>query len=315
MPQTKRKFLANDVAIFRRFNRMYTRLLGTLNERLLGSGFSVAEARVLYELAHREAPKAAEIATDLGMDAGYLSRILAKFHRDRLLRRRAAAGDGRLQELALTKPGKKAFEKLNARSEEQAHNVLGNLAPTSRAKLIAGLREVEGVLGTVDELPRSVVLRPHRVGDMGWVVHREGVGYAEQYGWDESFEALVAKIVSEFVMNLDPKREHCWIAEIDGQSVGHIFLVKHPDRPNTAKLRLLFVEPSARGRGVGDALVRECLRFARTAGYETVVLWTQSILGAAHKLYERAGFRLVKEDAHHSFGHDLMGQEWELKLR
>jgi len=146
-------------------------------------------------------------------------------------------------------------------------------------------------------------------------VHREGVGYAEQYGWNESFEALVAKIVSEFVMNLDPKREHCWIAEIDGQSVGHIFLVKHPDRPNTAKLRLLFVEPSARGRGVGDALVRECLRFARTAGYETVVLWTQSILGAAHKLYERAGFRLVKEDAHHSFGHDLMGQEWELKLR
>jgi len=315
MAQAKGKSLANNVEAFRRFNRMYTRLLGTLNEGLLDSGFSLSEARVLYELAHRETPNAAEIAADLGMDAGYLSRILGMFQRDGLLRRKVAASDGRLRDLALTTRGKKAFEKLNARSNEQAHNLLGGLAPTARAKLVDNLREIEDVLSPADESPRSVILRPHRVGDMGWVAHREGLGYAEQYGWDESFEALAAKIVSEFVMNFDPKRERCWIAEINGQNVGHIFLVRHPDRPNTAKLRLLFVEPSARGRGVGDALVGECLRFARTVGYEAVVLWTQSILGAAHKLYERAGFRLVKEEAHHSFGHDLVGQDWELKLR
>jgi GNAT superfamily N-acetyltransferase len=158
------------------------------------------------------------------------------------------------------------------------------------------------------------VLRPHRVGDMGWIVHREGLGYAEQYGWDETFEALAAKIVSEFVAHFDPRRERCWIAETDGHHVGHVFLVKHPDQAQTAKLRLLFVEPCARGTGLGHALVNECVRFARAAGYRKIVLWTQSILTAAHRIYERAGFRLVKEEPHHSFGHDLVGQEWELEL-
>ena len=166
----------------------------------------------------------------------------------------------------------------------------------------------------VDRRRIPYILRPHRVGDMGWIVYREGLGYAEQYGWDETFEALAANIVSEFVANFEPSRERCWIAEVDGQNVGHIFLVKHPSQPHTAKLRLLFVEPSARGMGLGDALVNECVRFARTAGYRKIVLWTQSILTAAHRIYERAGFHLVKEEPHHSFGHDLVGQEWELEL-
>jgi GNAT superfamily N-acetyltransferase len=171
------------------------------------------------------------------------------------------------------------------------------------------------VTGKSDRSGLSYTLRPHRVGDMGWIVYREGLGYAEQYGWDETFEALVASIVSEFIMNFDPDRERCWIAEVDGKSVGHVFLVKHPTESDTAKLRLLFVEQSARGMGLGDALVRECVGFARSAGYRRVVLWTQSILTGAHRIYERAGFRLVKEERHRSFGKDLVGQTWELELR
>lgn len=166
----------------------------------------------------------------------------------------------------------------------------------------------------VDRGPPPFILRPHRIGDMGWIVHREAIGYAEQFGWDQTFEALAATIVAEFVTNFDPRRERCWIAEIDGQHVGHIFLVKHPSQPQTAKLRLLFVEPCARGMGLGDALVSECIRFARGAGYRKVVLWTQSMLTAAHRIYQKAGFRLIKEEPHRSFGHDLIGQEWELDL-
>jgi GNAT superfamily N-acetyltransferase len=173
---------------------------------------------------------------------------------------------------------------------------------------------IESILAKTDQSQRPFILRPHRVGDMGWVVYSEGLGYAQQYGWDEKFEALVARIVAEFVTDFDPNRERCWIAEMDGRSVGHVFLVKHPSQPETARLRLLFVEPCARGMGLGDTLVKECLTFARTAGYRKVVLWTQSILIAAHRIYERAGFKLVKQGPHHSFGHDLVGQEWELEL-
>jgi DNA-binding MarR family transcriptional regulator/GNAT superfamily N-acetyltransferase len=306
---------ANDIAIFRRFNRMYTRFIGTLNEGLLDSEFSLAEARVLYELAMREAPKAGEIADELRMDAGYLSRLLAKFERDGLLKRKAWERDGRYADIVLTGSGRSAFKKLNALSNVQAQTVLEGLSPSARTQLIDCMRTIEGVLSKDDSRRVPYVLRPHRVGDMGWVVYREGLGYAEQYGWDETFEALVARIVDQFLTNLDPSRERCWIAEIDGQNVGHIFLVKHPDEPDTAKLRLLFVEPSARGRGLGDALVTECIRFARTAGYKKVVLWTQSILVGAHRIYERAGFRLVDEEPHHSFGKDLLGQTWELGLK
>jgi DNA-binding MarR family transcriptional regulator/GNAT superfamily N-acetyltransferase len=307
--------LTDDIAIFRRFNRMYTRFIGTLNEGLLNSPYSLAEARVLYELATRDAPKAKEIADELGVDAGYLSRLLGKFERDGLLKRKASEQDGRYADLMLTARGRAAFKKLNALSEEQAETVLEGLPPSARTQLVDCMRTMEGILTRTDRRRLPYILRPHRVGDMGWIVYREGIGYAEQYGWDDTFEALVARIVDQFVTNFDPGRERCWIAEIDGQNVGHIFLVKHPGESETAKLRLLFVEPSARGVGLGDALVKECVRFARTAGYKKVVLWTQSILVGAHRIYERAGFRLVKEEPHHSFGKDLTGQTWELELK
>jgi DNA-binding MarR family transcriptional regulator/GNAT superfamily N-acetyltransferase len=306
---------ANGTAHFRRFNRMYTRFIGALNEELLNSGHSLAEARVLYELATREAPKANEISDELSIDPAYLSRTLGKFQRQGMLRREASTEDGRSANLKLTASGKKAFKELNALSEKQASVILGALPPTRRAELIAAMRTIEGILAKTDRNELPFVLRPHRIGDMGWIVHREGLGYAEQYGWDESFESLVAKIVNEFTAHFDAKRERCWIAEIDGQNVGHVFLVKHPSQPRTAQLRLLFVEPCARGRGLGDALVTECVRFARAAGYQKIVLWTQSILTSAHRIYQRAGFRLIKEEPHHSFGHDLIGQEWELELR
>lgn len=306
--------LTGEAANFRRFNRMYTRFIGTLNEGLLDSDYTLAEARVLYELATRVAPKASEIAEELGVDPAYLSRMLGKFERAGLLSRKASERDGRYAELNLTVQGKSAFKKLNQLSQQQAHTILHGLPPAARTQLIGSMQLIESILMKVDRNRAPYVLRPHRVGDMGWVVYRESVGYAEQYGWDQTFEALVANIVEGFVTNFDARRERCWIAEIDGHNVGHIFLVKHPSQARTAKLRLLFVEPCARGIGLGDALVNECVRFARTAGYRRVVLWTQSILTAAHRIYERAGFRLIKEEPHHSFGHDLIGQEWELKL-
>ena len=306
--------LTSEITNFRRFNRMYTRFIGTLNEGLLNSVYTLAEARVLFELATRVTPKAGEIAEGLGVDPAYLSRMLGKFERDGLLRKKASQQDGRYAELMLTAQGKSAFKKLNALSNQQAHGILQDLAPTARMELIQCMQTIESILLKVDRNRLPYVLRPHRVGDMGWIVYRESVGYSEQYGWDNTFEALVASIVDGFVTNFDASRERCWIAEIDGQNVGHIFLVKHPTEAQTAKLRLLYVEPCARGCGLGDALVNECIRFARTAAYRRVVLWTQSILTAAHRIYERAGFRLIKQEPHHSFGHDLIGQEWELEL-
>jgi DNA-binding MarR family transcriptional regulator/GNAT superfamily N-acetyltransferase len=304
--------MQGDIAAFRRFNRMYTRFLGTLNERFLDSPYTLPEGRVLYELAKRTAPNASEIAAELGMDPGYLSRMLAKFERDGLLRRKTSEQDGRSAQLLLTASGKAAFGNLDAESQKQAGEVFGRLPIAARVELIRSMRAIEGILAPRG--PQPFVLRSPRVGDMGQVVQSEGIGYAEQFGWDERFEALVAGIVSEFVRGFDPICERCWIAEIDGRHVGHIFLVKHPDRLGTAKLRLLFVEPAARGMGLGDALVTECIRFARTAGYGRVVLWTQSLLTAAHRIYEKAGFQLIKEEPHDSFGAHLTGQEWELEL-
>ncbi|HEV2277186.1 MAG TPA: helix-turn-helix domain-containing GNAT family N-acetyltransferase [Acidobacteriaceae bacterium] len=303
-----------DTGVFRRFTRMYTRLIGTLNEGILGSDFSLAEGRVLYELATRPDPRAAAVAAELEIDPAYLSRILAKFERNGLLKRKTSGEDARAAALRLTATGRAAFRKLNDLSDVQAQGILERLPPGAAAEMIRCMRTIQGILQPRDPAKTPLVLRPHRVGDMGWIVHREGLGYATQFGWDETFEALVAKIVEHFITHFDPARERCWIAEIDGENVGHIFLVRHPEEPGTAKLRLLFVEPSARGRGVGEALVTECIRFARSVGYRKVVLWTQSMLKAAHRIYERAGFRLVKEEPHHSFGHDLVGQEWELEL-
>lgn len=348
MPAAVSPALRAEVARFRRFNRMYTRYLGALGANLHGSGFTLGEARVLYELGTQAAPTAGAVAAALDLDPGYLSRLLAQFERAGLVRRRASQRDARFADLRLTPRGRRAFGKLDRLADAQAQTALSALPPATRAELTAAMETIETILGPKPRpapaarpsrssakagesrrgdagakdrqagMPapraRPFVLRRHRVGDMGWVIHREAVGYAEQFGWDESFEALVAKIVADFMANHDPERERCWIAEIEGRHVGHVFLVQHPSQREVAKLRLLFVEPAARGLGIGNALVGECVRFARRAGYRKIVLWTQSMLQSAHRIYQAAGFRLVKEDPHHSFGHDLVGQEWELAL-
>jgi DNA-binding MarR family transcriptional regulator/GNAT superfamily N-acetyltransferase len=307
--------LAQQQLGFRQFNRMYTRYIGTLDEGLLHTAFSLAEARILYEINTRPNPSAKAIAEALSMDPGYLSRVLSRFKTAGLLRRIPSKVDSRSSELSLTVRGKTAAEKLNSLSNRQAHAVLTSLAPTNRAQLIHAMQIIESLLDTATQPHPAFILRPHRPGDMGWVVHRQAAVYAEEYGWDDSFEALVARIVADFITHFNPTRERCWIAESSGQPVGHIFLVQHPDAPHTAKLRLLLVESSARGLGLGHALVDECIRFARSAGYRTITLWTQSMLTAAHHIYKKAGFRLVSEGHHHSFGKDLIGQTWELDLK
>ncbi|HEX4751026.1 MAG TPA: helix-turn-helix domain-containing GNAT family N-acetyltransferase [Bryobacteraceae bacterium] len=306
--------LVEEISVFRRFNRGYTKFLGTLNEGMLDSEHTLTQARVLYELATRSAPTAREIGDELSLDSGYLSRLLRDFERGGLVRKKTSEKDGRFAELTLTKLGMSAFKKLDSLSNEHAAAALEKLSPEGIAEVVRCMQSIERLLIQPHAERRPWILRPPRPGDMGWVVHREGAGYAEQYGFDQTFEALVARIVHDFVANYDPTRERCWIAEVDGQNVGHIFLVKHPEVAQTAKLRLLFVEASARGLGIGNALVNECIRFARLAGYKRVVLWTQSILTAAKHIYQKAGFRLVKAEPHHSFGQDLIGQEWELDL-
>src|SRR5216683_959896 len=307
--------LNSHVAAFRRFNRKYTRFIGVLDEEFLNSGYSVAEGRGLYELATGQPPTAKEIAVALGIDPAYLSRILGRFEKNSLLKRMASKRDARSAYLVLTKKGKSRFEKLNALSEEQARCILKALPPTAQTNLIGSMGAVERLLAPSTPEGLRYVLRPHRPGDMGWVVYREAALYAQEYGFDETFEALVARIVADFLMEFDPKRERCWIAEVNGQNVGHIFLVKHPTEPGTAKLRLLLVEPSARGLRIGSALVEECVKFARAVGYKKITLWTQSILVAARHAYQRAGFRLVEEKTNFQFGKDLMSQTWELDLR
>ena len=300
------------VEAVRHFNRFYTRQIGVLREGLLRSPFSLAEVRVLYEIAHRDEPTAAELSKDLGLDAGYLSRILRDFTRKGLVEKRPSKSDGRLCLLRLTRKGRKEFAALNARQDEEVGAMLNELSGEDHARLVESMRTIQGLLGPQTEQKVPYILRPHHPGDMGWVVHRHGVLYAQEYGWDEHFEALVAEIVAKFIRDYDPKRERCWIAERHGEVVGSVFLVKRSK--TVAQLRLLLVEPKARGLGVGKRLVEECVRFARQAGYRKIMLWTNDVLDAARHIYEQAGFRLVKEEAHHSFGHDLVGQNWELTL-
>jgi GNAT superfamily N-acetyltransferase len=243
-----------------------------------------------------------------------VSRILGRFEKNSLLKRVPSKKDARSAYLALTQKGKSRFEKLNGLSEEQARCILKALPPTVQTNLIGSMGTVERLLAPSTPEESRYVLRPHRPGDMGWVVYREGALYAQEYGFDETFEALAARIVADFLTEFDPKRERCWIAEVNGQNVGHIFLVKHPTEPSTAKLRLLLVEPSARGLKLGSALVEECVNFASSVGYKKITLWTQSILAAARHIYQKAGFRLVEEKANRQFGKDLLSQTWELDL-
>jgi DNA-binding MarR family transcriptional regulator/GNAT superfamily N-acetyltransferase len=296
----------------RRFNRLYTRRIGALRAGLLDSPFSLAEARLLYELAHRECPAAADLARDLGLDAGYLSRLLRGLERRRLISRERSKSDARQSLLSLTAAGRRTFATLDARSSAEVRALLGKLSDAGQRRLVGAMRDVERLLGAAPEPKAPYLLRPHRPGDMGWVVHRHGALYAQEYGWDERFEALVATIVAKFIDDFDPQRERCWIAERDGEIVGAVFLVKKA--PTVAQLRMLYVEPGARGLGIGKRLVDECERFARDKGYRKLVLWTNSVLHAARHIYETAGYRLVAEEPHHSFGHRLVGQNWELKL-
>lgn len=310
----RRSTLARRVEAVRRFNRFYTRQIGLLEEGLLRSPFSLTEARVLFELAHHDDATATHLGRELGLDAGYLSRILRSFQRRGLVRKRPAAHDGRRQLLSLTAAGQRAFARLNAASHAEIEAVLRALAAPDRDRLIGAMDTIQSLLGAQPEHRVPFILRPHQSGDMGWVVERHGVLYNQEYAWDETFEALVAGIVARFIQEFDPKRERCWIAEREGENVGSVFLVRHPEREGVAKLRLLLVEPSARGLGIGKRLVQECTRFARQAGYARITLWTNSVLSAARRIYEAEGYVMVEEEPHHSFGHDLVGQNWELKL-
>ncbi len=302
------------VEAIRRFNRFYTRRIGVLHEGLLHSPFSLTEARVIYELAHHEAVTATELAKELGLDAGYLSRIVTGFQRRGLVDKKASQVDARQNDLSLSEKGQLEFAKLNAASRNEIGAMLSELTEADQCRLVEAMHVVEKLLGAQPETGVPYLLRPHQPGDMGWVVYRHGVIYAQEYGWDEQFEALVADIVAKFIQEFDPKRERCWIAEKDGENVGSVFLVQHPEREAVGRLRLMLVEPKARGMGIGTRLVQECLRFARRVGYRTVTLWTNDVLHAARHIYQKQGFVLVHSERHHSFGHDLVGETWEIDL-
>jgi DNA-binding MarR family transcriptional regulator/N-acetylglutamate synthase-like GNAT family acetyltransferase len=304
--------IAQRVEAIRRFNRFYTHQIGVLNEGLLDSTFSLAEARVIYELAHHAQTTASALGDELGLDAGYLSRMLNSFKKNGLLDTQPSATDRRQRMLRLTQAGQNAFAMLNARSQHQIEAMLNRLPADTQQRLIAAMRDIEDLLAAPPEQRVPYILRPHQPGDIGWVVHRHGVLYAAEYGWDERFEALVAGVVAQFIQHYDLKRERCWIAEMNGELVGSVFLVKQSD--TVAKLRLLLVEPHARGLGIGKRLVGECIRLARQLGYTTLTLWTNSVLLAARQIYVQAGFQLVSQEAHHSFGRDLVGETWELAL-
>ncbi|HLJ60888.1 MAG TPA: helix-turn-helix domain-containing GNAT family N-acetyltransferase [bacterium] len=299
------------VRAVRRFNRFYTQKIGVVG-RYLKSPFSLAEVRVLYELAHRDGLTATQLGRELGLDLGYLSRILRGFERRHLITREPSESDGRQSFVSLTAEGRHAFAPLDARSRDEIGELLAPLDESAQARLVEAMHTVEALLGASSELPAPYILRPHQPGDMGWVIHRHGVLYAQEYGWDEQFEALVAEIAAKFIQHFDPKRERCWIAERDGEIVGSVFVVRESDE--VARLRLMLVEPSARGLGLGSRLVQECIGFAKRAGYRKMTLWTNSVLLAARRIYERAGFRVVREELHHSFGHDLVGETWDLDL-
>src|SRR5580692_3652091 len=300
------------VEAIRRFNRFYTRKIGVLQEGFLGSAFSLTQGRVLYELAHREKPTATALGTELGLDAGYLSRILRGFKKDGLIRAERSDSDGREALLSLTPRGRRAIATLDQRSNEDVTARLQGVSEADQQRLVTAMDSIESVLAPRAAESEPYILRPHQPGDVGWVVSRQGLLYAQEYGWDEQYEALAAKIAAHFIEKFDGRRERCWIAERKGETVGAVFLVKQSK--TVAKLRLLHVEASARGLGIGKRLVEECVRFARRVGYERITLWTQSILLAARRIYKQAGFRCVGKKRHHSFGQDLVAETWELKL-
>lgn len=299
--------LNGQVAAIRSFNRFYTNVIGVLHEGLVDTSYSLTEARLIFELAQRDATEVAELRRLLDIDAGYLSRILARFDADGLTVRERSSEDARRQVIRLTAAGREAFAKLDSAQAQDVERILVRLSGDQRRRLLGAMNAIHETLDHAPPGP-GYVLRPPEPGDLGWVVERHGAVYAHEYGWDATFEALVARVVADYVDRYDPVRDAAWIAEVDGQRAGSVFCVHHDE--STAKLRLLLVEPHARGLGIGERLVDECLRFARRAGYRRMTLWTNDVLTAARRVYERAGFELVDEESHHSFGHALVGQNW-----
>ena len=300
------------VAAVRAFNRFYTGRLGILGEGFLRTPHSLTEARVLYELGRRDVVEVAELRRELEIDAGYLSRLLSRLEEQALVTRERSEEDGRRQRVRLTEHGADAFAELDRRSAAEIGDLLEGLGEERQRRLVAAMQAIAGLLDDDPRADATVVLRAPHPGDYGWIVHRHGAQYAEEYGWDATFEALVARIVADYAEHHDPKREAAWIAEVDGEPVGCVLCVRKDDA--TAQLRLLLVDPRARGRGIGGRLIDECLRFARRTGYERIVLWTNDVLHDARRLYERAGFELVESGEHHAFGHDLVEQTWSRRL-
>jgi DNA-binding MarR family transcriptional regulator/N-acetylglutamate synthase-like GNAT family acetyltransferase len=304
--------LERQIAAVRGFSRFYTSKLGIIEPKLLDSPWTLQEARIIYEIAQQPGCTATDLARALGLDAGFLSRTLRTLQRRQIVARKPSQADRRASEIVLTAKGRAAFAELDSRSRREVATLLGKLDEAERAAVVDAMTVIEQALEPPAQKPAGFLLRSHRPGDIGWVVSRHGAVYAQEYGWDISFEALVAEITAQFIRSYDASREHCWIAEIAGEPIGSIFLVKGSDQ--VAKLRLLLVEKKARGLGVGRALTEQCIRFARDAGYSSITLWTQSILIAARGIYQRAGFRRVAEEKHHSFGVDLVGETWEREL-
>jgi DNA-binding MarR family transcriptional regulator/GNAT superfamily N-acetyltransferase len=304
----------DDIDSVRAFNRFYTRQAGLLDQGLLGSEYTLTEARVLYELAHRESCTATEITRDLGLDPGYLSRIFKKLQRARLIERQRSADDRRHSFVVLTVRGRAAFEPLDRAARADVDAMLKPMSGPQRRELISAMKTVHRVLRPdVPTQPAMACrLRPLQVGDIGWITRRQGLLYAQEYGWDGTYEALVAEILSGFMKSFDPAAEQAWIAELDGTIAGSVFLVRGSS--TVARLRLLYVEPHTRGLGIGRRLVAACIDSARAKGYRKLTLWTNSVLVSARRIYEAAGFELLKEEPHHSFGKDLIGQTWELVL-
>ena len=306
--------IARDISEIRAFNRFYTQRIGVLDDAPLGGPFTLTEARVLYELAHRDSPAAVELGRDLALDRGYLSRILARFQKKGLLQRSRSASDGRQSHITLTEKGVAAFDEINEAWQSATEELVAPLAPAARRELVEAIQRVRALLGS-DAEPADVQridIRSHQLGDMGWIIERHAVVYGAEYGWDDEFEALVAEICAKFIRDYDPAAEHCWIATLNGALVGSVFLVKDSDE--IGRLRLLFVEPSARGHGIGRRLVDACVKRGREVGYRKVTLWTNDVLVSARRIYQAAGFRLVREWPDHKFGKDLVGQDWELEL-
>ncbi len=304
--------LDEAIAAIRGFSRFYTRRIGVLQEGLLGGTLSLPEGRIVWELAQTEGYSAARLAGALSLDPGYLSRLLRALEERKLIIRSASPRDARETLIALTEAGRGAYAAINTSSQQEVGAMLATLSPAERARLVGALGLVEHLLGDAPPPRVPYILRPPRIGDLGFVVHRQAALYAREYAWNGEFEALLAEIVAAFIREFDPIRERCWIAEREGEVAGSVFIVRVSDE--LAKLRMLYVEPSARGLGIGARLVEECLAFARAAGYRRMTLWTNDILTAARRIYQRAGFRLVASEPHRSFGHDLVGENWERDL-